>query len=321
MKTQKALIGLALTGALALSLAACSGSAGSTPAPAATPAPAVSAQPAAPTPVETADAGELDLPGGLTLTVEPELAHKLVVEPGKAGEDVLVSVSERASVEAGQKLHPGEDWGSGWLFSLRAVDEDTLHQLRCGDMSGDEVLAADGKGTYYLFSHPTDVRVEREGDLSQEDLQEWSMLNEWAAQAARDFVSDNGLTPCRMSNSDVDICLNRVCYMDEPYVLASLEFGGEMEQADGFDPTDYLRRLTEGVVYTWEDRAEAPDGEYVIVKVPGMDTRFDFFAADGNLIRETYGEGNVQFWRAEFADGKTVAGDVVNQWCAALAGK
>ena len=87
----------------------------------------------------------------MKFTVPAEYAGLVNVETDK--DDMLFSVAEKASVEA------ADYEGAGWLFGFAKVDEDTLHSMMTSDMSGADVFARDGEGNYYLFCHPTDVRI------------------------------------------------------------------------------------------------------------------------------------------------------------------
>ena len=66
--------------------------------------------------------------GDLVLNVPAEYVPLLRIEIG-AEDGLLFTVSEKASWEAGQKLHPGEDWGDGLLFGIRAVSREEYGDL------------------------------------------------------------------------------------------------------------------------------------------------------------------------------------------------
>ncbi len=284
---------------------------------------------------EPADVGGEDGADGMTvlerdgfkLPIPAEYADLVtVVKEEDPNGIVLFSVSETASVEAGELQHPGEDWGDGWLFSLGRVSEGRLHEMQCYDMSGTTPFAKDG-GTYYVLYRPTDVRICRDGDITDEDMQQWSALCDWAyVRAPEDMTRENGLTAYSCSNTDVDIYLSNIAYgEDVTYSLASLDFGGDIE-APGFDGAPYAKRLLDGVVFEPLYDTEAPDGEYIVLNVTADvmysdSVRFDFFSADGNCIREVFPDGYEVIYRATYADGKTVARDIMAEWCAAAAAK
>ena len=255
---------------------------------------------------------------GMKLTVPAEYAALVNVETDK--DDMLFSVAEKASVEA------SDYEGAGWLFGIARVDEARLHEMMTSDMSGADVFARDGEGNYYLFCHPTDVRIEREGEITDADMEQWSALCGWANDAKAVFIEENaGLESYVRTNTDLDIYLSRVAYLDDvAYTISTTEFGPK-EPGD-VDKTPFVTQLLDGVVFEYTD-AEAPDGEYVVLafKDGDMDVRIDFFAADGNLIRVTtsFMDGeetitNESLYTAHYADGTTVAGDVMQSWYDAL---
>ena len=108
------------------------------------------------------------------------------------------------------------------------------------------------------------------------------------------------------------------------YTISTTEFGPK--EPGSVDKTPFVTKLLDGVVFEYAD-TEAPDGEYVVLafKDGDMDVRIDFFSADGNLIRVTrsFTDGaetieNETFYTAHYADGTTVAGDVMQSWYDAL---
>ncbi|MCR4962977.1 MAG: hypothetical protein K6B40_03760 [Firmicutes bacterium] len=271
---------------------------------------------------DNAAAGVLEN-GGLQLTVPAEYAGLLIAEaPEDVNEGVLFTVAEKASVEAAQALGQ-EDIGAGWLFDIARVSAGELHEMLCNDMSGREVMACDADGNYYVFCHPTDVRLVREtAEEMNEAAEQWSRLNEWADSVRESFVNENdALTAYTRGNSDLEIYLNRIAYMpDTHYTVSTLEYG-PME-ANGFDATAYVEKLLDGVTYEDAGISETPDGEYAVIEFPEDDIRFDFFFLEGkeNYIRQTWNNGqNEMLYKAAFADGQTKASQLVNDWYHALA--
>ena len=99
----------------------------------------------------------------------------------ETGEELLLTVSEGASVDAAEAMGEEDTEGIGELFSIIRVDEDRLGEILSGDDSGIKVFAKDGNGKYYLFVTPTDVRYFREtAEAMREDIDAWTELNEWA---------------------------------------------------------------------------------------------------------------------------------------------
>ena len=105
-----------------------------------------------------------------------------VETPEKNEYGELFSVSETASIKAAEATGQYTA-GAGWLFSISRVTEEQLHQMLCYLMFGSEVFGRDEDGMYYLFEHPTDVRIVRESyDNMDADMAIWSELNQWAWQ-------------------------------------------------------------------------------------------------------------------------------------------
>lgn len=107
----------------------------------------------------------------------------------------LISFAETASVEAGRRVHPGEDWGDGELCTLMRLDRIGFEEWASGDNVGARLFARDGSGAYYLMARPTDVRLLREGDhYDDATMAQWTALNEWANALEDDVIDRNGLT-------------------------------------------------------------------------------------------------------------------------------
>ena len=94
-------------------------------------------------------------------------------------------------------------------------------------MFGQEVFARDDEGYYYLLNTPTDVRLVREGDYTEEALAQWSAFYAWINGSVCDrFIAENGLTLCQVSSTDVDLILARIAWMGETnYTITSLADG------------------------------------------------------------------------------------------------
>ena len=215
------------------------------------------------------------------LSVPDEYKDLVTVKVPEADENgILFEVYENASVEAAKKQ--GEtDEGAGWLFSIGTENEQNIREQLCGDMSGRDIFAKTEGGTYFVKHHPTDVRIVREQyDNVEEDMKQWTELNEWGEKALDTFINENeGLIPEKHSNTELDIYLARIAYHnDVNYRIASLE-AGVMEPADT-DPMPYVSRLMNGVTYEVADGVEAPDGEYVVLQIPDDGVRYDFFLAE-----------------------------------------
>ena len=321
---------------LLLSLAACAAKPAApageaTPAPAGTPSEApVTPEPTQePTPEPAPEAGGETEPaapetvenGGLTLSIPAGYSELLIVETPENDENGrLFSVWEKASFEAAR----AQGFEGGRLFGIGRIGEEKLHELLCYDMSGQEVFARDGEGNYYVYYHPTDVQFVRDsyegvGDETNADWQQWAMLNEWASGSVRDvFREENGLTAYRRGNSLAESFLARAAYLEgAKYTVSTLEFGPL--SPEGVDAAPYVERLLEGLTLEEADLSETPDGEYAVVYFPEEDIRLDFFFADGSYIRQTWAGVDELLYKASYADGETVASEVVREWYDAIA--
>ena len=107
----------------------------------------------------------------------------------------LISFAETASVEAGQRIHPDEDWGDGELCTLMRLDRIGFEEWLSGDSAGAHLFARDGAEAYYLMVRPTDVRLLREDEqYDGETMAQWTALSEWADALEEDVIGRNGLT-------------------------------------------------------------------------------------------------------------------------------
>lgn len=164
------------------------------------PAPAAAAPAPAPEtpPKETATVYTVD---GVEVPVPKEYDALLMVttdlEPWDEHSEPLISFAERESVEAGQRQHPGEDWGDGELCTLMRLDRVGFEGWVSGDDTGTRLFARDGDDAYYLMAHPTDVRLMRDTEeafYAEETTKQWIALNEWASALGEEIIARNGLT-------------------------------------------------------------------------------------------------------------------------------
>ena len=271
---------------------------------------------------ETEAAAQDEKHEGMKLEIPAEYQDLLITQTfPNDPEKPLFTVSEKASVEAGKANGYDEEAGPGWLFSIERVSEEKAKEMMCGDTSGADLFATDKDGNYYVFAHPTDVRLEREGDMTNEDLKQWTMLNDWAASVKDTFVKDNPeLTAAKITNTEVDIALARIAYQDDVfYTLSTTEYGPKDGQA--VDPSEYLELLRTNVTFEHTDE-EAPDGEYVVLNFPKEETRFDFFKAEGkeNYVRMVrYGDYEYEtLYKGEYENDAVKASKVMQEWYDAL---
>ena len=256
--------------------------------------------------------------GEWKLTIPAEYTDLLIAEATEAAEDgTLFTVAEKASVEAAAAQGETAE-GAGWLFAIGRIDEERLHELLCGDMSGIEAFAKDENGNHFVFCHPTDVRFVRESyEGIDEDMAQWAALNEWAGTMKEAFLAENeGLTAESYGNTILDMYLSRIAYKgDVNYTISTTEFG-PLEPGD-VDAAPFLAKLMNGVTYTYTE-GEAPDGEYVVLTVSEDGERFDFFRGNETCIRRVMGEYE-ELYTATFADGETTSTGVMSAWYDALA--
>ena len=256
--------------------------------------------------------------GGYTLSVPEE--YNELVDVSMGTEDMLFAVYELASIEAA-KAQGDDAPGIGWLFSIGSVNEDEGHKILCSDNFGMEVFAKDTDGNYYIFYHPTDVRMVREDYNDKESIAQWTALNEWAETVKDSFVKDNeSITDEKHGTTLLDIFISRLMYEDDiVYEIVSPEYGSI--DHDGVKPADYLAPLSANVTFEYANDMEAPDGDYIILNFYEYDVHFDFFLADGgrNYIRQIWNEGrNKIMYEAVFDSEDIDAAGVVNDFCDAV---
>ena len=261
--------------------------------------------------------------GGVKLTIPEAFRSLLTVTTHEDDpQGYLFLVFEKASVEAGKKLNGSENGYDGWLFSIGRVSEEAAQKMRCGDHSGAELFAKAEDGTHYVFYHPTDVTLVREdmSAMTDADQKQWTELTEWAWSGVRDaFLAENTeLEAVSFGNSDLDIALARIAFLDDVnYTISTTEYGPL--EPNGVDPAPYLDRLMNGVTYEYTD-GEVPDGEYVVLAFPDFQERYDFFlGGTGNYVRRVTDDNYETLYTATFADGKTIASAVMLTWYDALA--
>ncbi len=254
---------------------------------------------------------------GLTLTVSEEFADKVLVNtPENSDKGILFTVNEIESMEAAKE--EGYGWESaGWLFDIRRLSEEEMHQLRCDDIPGYSVFAKDTEENYYIYCQPTDVRVVRKDYNDKEAMDRWTAANEWAHSVRETIISENeGLSAVKFSYTSLDAFLARVVYdSDTEYTVSTLEYG--KQQPNGIKAADYLDPLLHDVTYTSLRDEEAPDGEYLVLDFPDVDLRFDFFFMEGkeNYIRQVWFNGEHEMlYKAEFKDENIKASEVMNDF-------
>jgi len=253
---------------------------------------------------------------GITVEIPAAYSDLLTVRTEGLGDGELISVSETASIEAAQANGMDSD-GAGWLFSISRVPEAEADLMRCGDMSGMEIFA-ENDGFYYIYNHPTDVRMVRAtNEEMTEDMDQWSELNEWAAGEVRQGIlaGNPELDAETFSNTTLDMLPARAAYRgDVQYEIRSLELGGEAVDMSAMAGDDLIEELADDATYEVVTDTEAPDGEYIVLafNADGEEIRYDFFSSTeaANLIRETRVSGDeemVTLYRASFDDPEDTA--------------
>ncbi len=257
----------------------------------------------------------LDIPGEYNRLVNTKI---LKMDPyGK-----LFTVSEQKSIDAAKARNYETD-GAGWLFSIARINDDKLHIMLRGEMSGSEVFAMDGNGNYFVLYRPTDVRLFRESDYAMKhDDKQWNMLTEWVRKSVRDeFIKSNpGLEPVSYDNSTIGMMMANILYRDGiEYTISTNEYGPL--KPNGVIPNIYAESLIRNVRYDMVDKKDTPDGEYVVLSFPQMGLRFDFFLLDGkeNYVREVRKDGSETLYRGTFDDSSIRASKIMQLWYNELA--
>ena len=274
------------------------------------------------TPTTPADTDTTITNAGMTLSVPAEYRDLLIIDldSGSPQREMHLRVSEKASVEAAKALWPDDEtMGGGFLFGIGRVTEDKFRDMMCGEMAGAEVFAVDEDGNYYMYYHPTDVQLIRDGVVETDaDWALWTELCEWAAGAPDRFMADNpGLTPLRRTNTSLDICLNRLLYwQDAPFTLTLSSMSAARFPTRELS-LPYLEQLTACQVFN-ADEATTPEGEYITLHIPDENARFDFFLDDSGLFREFFFDGSSSLYRMD-CDSGIPAGQIVQDWYTAAA--
>lgn len=257
---------------------------------------------------------------GLTLSVPEEFADRVLVKtPENDAKGTLFDVFETESMEAAKAARYGWD-SAGWLFEIRRVSEEGMHKLRCDDNPGYIIFAKDTDSNYYVYIHPTDVRVVREDYNDSVSMGRWIELNQWSPGNRETFITENeGMTAVEFGYTTLDASLARVMYSDMNYTVSTLEYG--RQQPNGINAADYIDPLTHDVIYTAVFDEEAPDGEYLVLDFPDINLRFDFFFMEGkeNYIRQVWFNGEHELlYKAEFKDKNLKASEVMNDFYHAI---
>ena len=267
---------------------------------------------------------------GIAFELPEEIRDLVTVRTDGLEADELVSVYETASLDAAAERGE-EDTGAGWIFSISAIPEDRLRELRCGGMDGMEVFAEDEE-VVYVFNHPTDVRMVRaSNDEMNKGMDQWTMINEWASQEVRQEILANNpeLDEEFYTNTDLDMHLAQAAYRPgTKFELRAVDYGPDPLDPAALGENDYIEDLAEDYTYEMRDDVEEPAGEYYVLAFDddGEEVRFDFFktSEDGNLVREVRQIGDEEYETYYQANAKDVdedqsVTDVMAAWCHEIA--
>lgn len=268
---------------------------------------------------------------GVRFEIPDEISELVTVRTDGLEEGELVSVYETASLEAAQALGEDND-GAGWIFTISTIPEDKLKELRCGGMEGMDVFAEDDD-IYYIYNHPTDVRMVRQSNEEmKESMDSWDLIHQWAGQeVCQEILANNPeLDPEFYTNTDLDMHLAQAAYMPgTKFELRCLDYGPDALDPAAVDEDDFIEDLAEDFTYEYLPDAKAPAGEYYVLAFGEGDdeVRFDFFKdpEGNNMIREVVlveGEEYETIYQAnpkDIDEDDTTTG-IMEKWCAAIAG-
>jgi hypothetical protein len=157
--------------------------------------------------------------------------------------------------------------------------------------------------------------IRKDNKEMEADMEQWTAYNEWAATVPDTFLEENGLTAEKHTNTDVDMALANIAYGGEKnYTLTRLD--PEPLKPGDVDSKEYVEPLINGVTYEIVEEP-VPDGEYYVLNFPKEKVRYDFFVADGNLVRRVQGEDEM-LYKATFADASLSTADLMQKWHDAL---
>ena len=267
------------------------------------------------------DEGSVFMNDGLKLTVPTEYSSLVLVSQGNPAfeADDLFTVRELASVEAGEKIHPGEDWGDGVLVGIGRISEQEVHMLLCGYLNNERPFARDANGDYYVAYYPSDVRLMREDMenlIGTPDLEQWSALNDWAATVPGEFIKNNsGLEPWDPGNSEIDMYLARIAYAgDKTEYTFTHDF---QEMPHGAADAAYAEQILLNADFNQCSNYDTPDGEYDVLYFPQDEIRLYFYKG-GDYVGIDYGDYQALYRITAPAEG--YCRDTLAEWADALEG-
>lgn len=137
-----------------------------------------------------------------SVAIPNQFLDQLIVNEGsptRNGNEVIVTVHEKASVEAGKA--DGMEDGLGLLFNIVCFDRTEYEAILADDMGvGGITFFAKNEDTCFAWGKSTDVQLYRDnGVLSEDDFETWTTLSAMSTTVQREFISRNNLQPI---NSD-----------------------------------------------------------------------------------------------------------------------
>lgn len=131
-----------------------------------------------------------------SVAIPNQFLDQLIVNEGsptRNGNEVIVTVHEKASVEAGKA--DGMEDGLGLLFNIVCFDRTEYESILADGMGvGGITFFAKNEDTYFAWGKATDVQLYRDnGVLTDEDFETWVTLSEMSTVVQHEFISRNNL--------------------------------------------------------------------------------------------------------------------------------
>ncbi|MBR3640671.1 MAG: hypothetical protein IKN53_01410, partial [Oscillibacter sp.] len=169
----------------------------------------------------------------------------------------------------------------------------------------------------FMFYHPSDVRLVREDNAyTDEAMEQWSELNEWAWSVRDAFCTENGLEPFTHTNSMADSIFARAAFWtDNPVTLA--QNGVVVDARNAENAQEVLERLVWNTSIEYVDELPETDGEPIVMDVQMEENWHEqlCFRAGSDVVSTTGDYPSC--YRITFTDGSDLCvGDLVQEWFA-----
>ena len=125
--------------------------------------------------------------GDLTVAIPLDYAELLTVRQGESPSRLL-SVYEKTSLEEAAQAGEENAQEAGWLFSLVRCDFDQYMEALEADIPGLDFFARDDNW-FYGWATPTDVRLYRQGTVTEEDSAQWEQALAVSGLVKSDFIA------------------------------------------------------------------------------------------------------------------------------------